>query len=50
MQVGVNTFSFSYLKFNFEIADQKRKAIETYFQIASCKFSPTESHFHLVDV
>ena len=33
MQVGVNTFSFSYVKFNFEIADQKRKTIEKYFSV-----------------
>ena len=37
MQVGVNTFSFSYLKFNFEVDGQKLKSIEKCFQIGSCK-------------
>ena len=34
MQVGINTFSFSYLKFNFEVDGQKLKSIEKRFQIA----------------
>ena len=37
MQVGINKFSFSYLKFNFEFAGQKLKSIEKRFQIGSCK-------------
>ena len=37
MQVGINTSSFSHLKFNFEFADQKLKSIEKGFQIGSCK-------------
>ena len=37
MQVGINTSSFSHLKFNFEFAGQKLKSIEKGFQIGSCK-------------
>ena len=48
MQVGINTFSFSYLKFNFEFNGQKLKSIEKRFQIASFMFSRTDSHFHLI--
>ena len=47
MQVGINTFSFSYLKFNFEVDGQKLKSIEKRFQIDFLKFSRTDSHFHL---
>ena len=52
MQVGINTFGLTFLNFNFKIAGQKLKSIEKHFQIASCKFRPTESHdpSHLVYV
>ena len=47
MQVGMNTSSFSYLKFNFVFVGLKVKSIEKKsFQIGSCKFIRTDSHFH----
>ena len=46
----INTFSKSSLNFNFEIAGQKLEGVQKHSQIASCKFSPIESHFHQVYV
>ena len=46
----INTFSKSFLNFNFEIAGQKLEGVQKHFQIAFCKFSPIESHFHQVYV
>ena len=48
--LGINTFSLSFLNFNFEIAGQKLEGVQKHSQIASCKFSPIESHFHQVYV
>ena len=44
----INMFSLSFLNFNFKIAGQKVEGIQKHSQIASCKFSPIESHFHQV--
>ena len=48
--LGLSTFRVSFLNFNFEIAGQKLEGVQKHSQIASCKFSPIESHFHQVYV
>ena len=46
----LNTFSLSFLNFNFVIAGQNLEGIQKVLKLASCNFSPIESHFHQVYV